>query len=791
VLVSLPTRLTGLVSSACLLGALGLLVAAIGCSSTREPGATVAGGGADPVALAASATYVGRAKCATCHKEEDARYQGSHHDLAMQEATPATVLGDFSGATFTYAGTTSRFSTRDGKYIVRTDGPDGQLRDFEVAYVFGVYPLQQYLIGFPDGRYQALSISWDARPKAQGGQRWYHLYAGEKVTHTDVLHWTKFSQNWNAQCATCHSTNLRKAYDRKTDTYKTTWSEIDVSCETCHGPASAHVAWAERHGPGKADPSLTAADLGLTASLRERRGVQWTMQVDKGIATRTPALGGTRHEVEVCAPCHARRVERMDAHVPGQPFLMSYRPTFLSEGLYRPDGQMQDEVYNYGSFLQSKMYMAGVTCADCHDPHSLKPKGDGNGVCAQCHLPTTFDVKAHHGHEPGTPGASCVACHMPTVTYMGVDARHDHSFRVPRPDFSERFGMPDTCTTCHTGKTPAWAAAALDRWSPTWRQRPHFAPTFAAASQGRADAVAPLRALASDASQAPITRATAVEWLSTTAPGQVEPVLDALARDPQPLVRLAVAQGLARLEPAARARVGGALLEDPVRSIRLDAASALAGEPAQWLPAGQRTALERALADVRTSELFNGDRPESFVNLALMEERRGNVAGAVAEYEAATRYAPWFLPAYVNLAELQRQGGDEAKAEATLRRALVSVPDDATVLYALGLSVYRQQRPAEAVDLLKRAATRAPEEPRYPFAYALALDGQGKRSEALAVIDAALVRHPDNRDLLDAGLGVAQKASDIDRAREYVRRLLLVAPGDPALVQLAKALGVR
>jgi Flp pilus assembly protein TadD len=145
----------------------------------------------------------------------------------------------------------------------------------------------------------------------------------------------------------------------------------------------------------------------------------------------------------------------------------------------------------------------------------------------------------------------------------------------------------------------------------------------------------------------------------------------------------------------------------------------------------------------------------------------------------------------VNLAELQRQGGDEAKAEATLRRALVSVPDDATVLYALGLSVYRQQRPAEAVDLLKRAATRAPEEPRYPFAYALALDGQGKRSEALAVIDAALVRHPDNRDLLDAGLGVAQKASDIDRAREYVRRLLLVAPGDPALVQLAKALGVR
>ncbi|WP_239493147.1 tetratricopeptide repeat protein [Luteitalea sp. TBR-22] len=784
-------RLMSRIRGAFVGAALVAVLTATGCSSSREP-ASVAGGGTAPAMLAASATYVGRGRCVTCHQEENARYQGSHHDLAMQEATPATVLGDFSDATFSYAGTVSRFTTRDGKYIVTTDGPDGRVRDFEVAYVFGVYPLQQYLIGFPDGRYQALSIAWDARPKAQGGQRWYHLYPDEKVTHTDVLHWTRFSQNWNAQCATCHSTNLRKAYDRATDTYKTTWSELDVSCESCHGPASAHVAWAERHGPGKADPSLSATDLGLTVSLRERRGATWTMQGTRGIAARTPAPGATRAEVEICAPCHARRAERVDAHVPGQPLLMSYRPTFLSAGLYRPDGQMEDEVYNYGSFLQSRMHAAGVTCSDCHDPHSLKQKGEGNGVCAQCHLPTTFDVRSHHGHEPGTPGASCVACHMPTVTYMGVDARHDHSFRVPRPDFSERFGTPDTCTSCHKGKTPAWAAAALDRWrTPAWRQRPHFAPAFAAAAQGRVDAAGPLRAIASDATQPAITRATALEWLSATAPEQAEQALDALARDPQPLVRLSVAQGLSRLEPAARARVGGALLEDPMRVIRLDAASALAGEPAQWLPAGQRAALERAMADLRTSEVFNGDRPESYVNLALMEERRGNVAGAIAEYEAATRYAPWFLPAYVNLAELQRQGGDEVKAEATLRRALVAVPGDPGVLYALGLSVYRQQRALEAVDLLKQAAARGPEVPRYPFAYALALESQRKYDEALAVIDAALVRHPDNRDLLDAGLGIAQKASDVNRARGYVRRLLLVVPGDPALVQLARTLGVR
>jgi tetratricopeptide (TPR) repeat protein len=438
------------------------------------------------------------------------------------------------------------------------------------------------------------------------------------------------------------------------------------------------------------------------------------------------------------------------------------------------------------------MHAAGVTCSDCHDPHSLKQKADGNAVCSQCHLPTTFDGPTHHGHKTGTAGASCVACHMPTAAYMGVDRRHDHSFRVPRPDFSERFGTPNACTACHANKPPAWASAALDTWrTPAWRQRPHFAETFAKARQGRADTVGGLTAIASDARQPGIVRASALELLQDAGPAQVESSLDALTSDPDPLVRLAVAQGLQRLEPAARARIGGRLLEDPLRSIRIDAASALAGEPAAWLPAGQREALERNLGDVRVSEAFNGDRPESFVNLALLEERRGNVAAAAAEYEAATKYAPWFLPAYVNLAELQRQGGNEVVAEQTLRRALAEVPGDAGVLYALGLSVYRQQRAAEAVTLLAQAAKAAPEVPRYPFAYALALESQGRLPEALQVIDAALLRHPDNRDLLDAGLGAAQKSADVDRARAYVRRLLVVAPGDPALVQLARGLGVR
>lgn len=767
--------------------ALGALAAAIACR--REEATAVR---SDSPARVAAAAYVGRAQCARCHAAEARAWQGSQHDLAMQDATPATVLGDFDDATFRYAGTTTRFFRKDGRYVVRTDGPDGVVADFPVAYVFGVYPLQQYLIGLPGGRYQALSIAWDARPAAAGGQRWYHLYPGEAVTHTDVLHWTRFSQNWNAQCATCHTTNLRKGYDASLNAYTTTWSEMDVSCEACHGPGAEHVAWAGRQGSDPPTAELTAAAMGLTASLRDRRGVAWTMQGATGIARRHPAAPSARAEVEVCAPCHARRAERADGHVPGTPWIDSYRPTFLSEGLYRADGQMQDEVYTYGSFLQSRMYGAGVTCSDCHDPHTATLKADGDAVCAQCHLPTTFATTTHHGHAAGTAGASCIACHMPTETYMGVDARHDHGFRIPRPDFTERIGVPNACTRCHDGTSAAWASAALDRWrTPAWRSRAHFAPIVAAARAGRAGADVAVAGLASDEAQPAIVRASAVELLQALASPQLEPTLERLAADEQPLVRLAVAHGLQRLAPQARARIGGRLLEDGLGAVRLDAAAALAGEPADWLTAPQREALERGVRDVRASEAFNADRPESSVNLALLEEKVGNLPAARKAYETSIARAPWFLPAYINLAELQRTGGDEVEAERTLTKALAVAPGDASVLYALGLSAYRQQRPADAVARLRDAAAAAPDVARYPYAYALALESQGQIAQALVVVDTALARHPDDRDLLDAGLSFAQKTGDLARARRYVARLLTVAPGDPALVQLARRLGVE
>jgi len=290
--------------------------------------------------------YVGGAVCVQCHQKQYDQWVGSHHDRAMQLATADSVLGNFENGTFEYYGIHSTFSKNHDKFYVRTDGPNGKLADFEITHTFGVDPLQQYLITFPDGRLQALGIAWDTRSKEDGGQRWFHLYPNEPITHSDSLHWTRNNQTWNYMCADCHSTNVHKNYNLEEDRYKTTWSDINVGCEACHGPRSTHVSWAK------------SSQLGADRSD--------SYHPPKG----TSALATATEEINTCAKCHARRSILAEGYIPGQSFLNHYMPALLDTDLYYPDGQVRDEVYVYGSFLQSKMYQGGVRCTDCHDPHT-------------------------------------------------------------------------------------------------------------------------------------------------------------------------------------------------------------------------------------------------------------------------------------------------------------------------------------------------------------------------------------------------------------------------------------
>ncbi|WP_437733584.1 multiheme c-type cytochrome [Sorangium sp. So ce1335] len=715
--------------------------AAHGDAATASSAAAAPGRPAERTPGRAAADFVGSDRCAPCHAEEHAAWQGSQHARAMQHASAATVLGDFEGARLRYAGQVHRFDRQDGKYWVTTDGPDGRLHRYEVLYTFGVEPLQQYLVAGPGGRLQALPFAWDARPKARGGQRWYHLHERDSVRAGDVLHWTSASQNWNHMCAECHSTHVTKGYDAAADRFTTTWSEISVGCEGCHGGGARHLDWTRVRTP---DPSK-----GLDVRFDERKNATWT-RLPSGTARRDkgPSSGA---ESAACALCHSRRETLSQPLRHGAPLLDSVALELLTEPFYAPDGVMSDEVFTYGSFQQSKMAHAGVTCSDCHDPHSGRLRAEGNGVCASCHEPARFDVPAHHHHaasaaaspaanaaaapaaspnanaaaSPGTPAAPrCADCHMPARTYMGVDVRHDHGFRVPRPDLSVRLGIPNTCTDCHAQKPARWAADAVQAWlGRPARSYQTYTEVFARARTAPGDpaVAAELQRLAADSAIPAIARATALASLRAAPTAASLAVLRSALADPDPLLRRAALGALEGHDPRRTAAVAAPLLADPVRGVRVEAARVVAGIDLGALPARAAQDLDLALREYIATQTLHADRAEARNNLGIVFTRTGKPRDAEQAYLAALRIEPAYVPTYVNLADLYRELDRDADGVALLQRGITRVPEQAELLHALGLALVRQGHKDEALGPLKRAAELAPEQARFQAVYKAAL----------------------------------------------------------------------
>jgi predicted CXXCH cytochrome family protein len=731
-----------------------------------------------------SAAYVGHQVCAECHAEAEQRWRASDHALAMQAATDATVAGDFKDARFTYAGVTSTFTRRDGKFVVRTDGPDGAMRDYEVAYTFGVSPLQQYLVPFPGGRFQALPVAWDTRPRSEGGQRWFHLYPGQRVTHQDELHWTGRAQNWNHMCAECHSTAVRKNYDPKTRSFATSYAEVNVACEACHGPGSHHVAWARKEGDWR---RLDGGTKGLAVALDERRGVTWAIDPATGNARRAPAARASR-ELETCGRCHARRGALTDAYVHGRPLGDTHRVALLEDGLYHPDGQIRDEVFEYGSFLQSKMFDRGVTCSDCHEPHSGKLRAPGSQVCLGCHAAERYRTPSHHFHRTDSRGADCIGCHMPTTTYMVVDPRHDHSLRVPRPDLSVSLGVPNACTRCHADRPAEWAAKQVAAWYPgAPRGHQRFAEALHAGSLGAPGAAAMLQAVAGDGAQPAIARATALGRLGALSGAAIPEAGRAGVKDADPLVRRAAARALAGADPAARIELLVPLLGDAVRDVRLEAARALA-DLRDRLAEAARPALDRGVAEYVAAQQFDADRPEAHMNLGLLYLAQRRFGEAETALQAALDLDPRFVPASVNLADFYRATGRDAEGERVLREALRRDTRSAPAHHALGLLLVRQQRPPEAVAELEAAARLAPESARYGYVYAVALHGVGRPKQAREVLAGVLARHPYDRDALVAQITYALEERDSSQALTSARRLAALEPGNADVRRLVERL---
>jgi predicted CXXCH cytochrome family protein len=743
--------------------------------------------GSFSAAAASLPGYAGTAACAQCHEPQTRLWRGSHHDLAMTEATEETVLGDFADASITAHGVTSTFFRRDGGYFVRTDGPEGALAEFPIRYTFGWTPLQQYLVPLPGGRLQALGLAWDSRPREAGGQRWFHLYPHEAdMDHRHPLHWTARDQTWNYQCAECHSTGLDKGYDLGSDTYATKWAEVDVACEACHGPATAHVAQARKaftDGEGAWD-----ATRGLVVDLTTRDGGIWSIDPQTGIPARSVPRTD-RTEQETCARCHSRRGQIHADYVHGRPLADTHRLSLLEARLYHADGQILDEVFVHGSFLQSRMRAAGVTCSDCHDPHSLRLRADGNRVCARCHEAGRYDHPTHHHHETGTPGAACVACHMPQRFYMVVDERADHSLRVPRPDLSLSIGTPNPCNGCHADKDAGWAADAIAAWAgPDYRPPPHYGEVLHAGRTGAADAAEALIGLAVDTTAPPIARASALDLLGERIePGELTS-LPRLLSDPEPLLRAAAARRLAHADGQVRLQLGLPLLRDPMRLVRIDAARALAALLRYPIPGDQRAAIRAGVEEYRAAQRVNADRPEAHLNLGLVETEAGDAGAAQAAYRTALRLDPAFGPAYVNLSDLYRMTGQDAEGLALLTQAAQALPANADLHHALGLALVRGGRRAEAVTALGRAAKLAPERPYLSYVHALALKETGDVDQALAVLEAARRSHPTDRDLLIGLATIHRDAGNQEAALQYAQELARAHPQDRGAAGLLRAL---
>ncbi|MBU6400715.1 MAG: tetratricopeptide repeat protein, partial [Verrucomicrobia bacterium] len=589
---------------------------------------------------------------------------------------------------------------------------------------------------------------------------------------------------WNAMCAACHNTGLRKNYNAAADTYATIMAERGVGCEACHGPMAAHVAWQRDHPPSAASPTSSgraaASQRAPTAPAYSRLTVARPAP-GQTAASMDPTLHPLSRDqmLDTCGACHARRAELTGGFVPGDRFLDHYSLVIPDEtDVFYADGRVRAEDYEFTSFLGSRMCAAGVRCVDCHEPHSGKIRAAGNALCLQCHqgqMPAAprIDPAAHSHHALDKPGGRCVDCHMPPTVYMQRHPRRDHGFTIPDPVLTREFGIPNACNGCHVDRATAWALAAVERWYGAKMNRPSRsrAQVVAGARLGQATAVAPLLDMLRGEKIA-LWRAVAAGLLKRwVAESNVVSALSVSAADSDPLVRAQTARAwetLARADAGVAHATLGGLLRDPVRAVRVEAAwglrttldtNAVAGvdlrrfletnldEPngafQQGVFALDRGEADLALAWFRRAVDWDGGSAPLRQALAVGLSLRGDIHGAVGELETACRLAPRDAEYPFKLGLALNEAGRLDAAVRALEQAVKLDPGLAQGWYNLGLGYSAQQQPERAWEALVRAESLDSSSPEIPYARATVLARLGRVSEARAAAQRALELRPD------------------------------------------------
>lgn len=634
--------------------------------------------------------FVGDKKCQSCHAKQMNKWQKSHHDYAMRKADSSTVRGDFSNVRFSQEDGTYRFFRKGDRYMVQAPGPEGKIKTYKITHTFGWTPLQQYLVDFGSGKLQALNVAWDVEK-----QRWYSMHPDEKVMPGDWMHWTGGAMNWNTMCADCHSTQLEQNYIPEADSFRTTWTSINVSCESCHGPGREHVEFMQSEESKGVSIEQIRQDLELVGNASQMK------------------------QINTCARCHSLREKLVDSVDHEKGFMDHFNPNLPHPESYFADGQIKDEVYVYGSFMQSKMFQNGVKCNDCHDPHSLKLKANvtNNSLCMQCHA-SKYNTKKHHFHEPNTKSSQCISCHMTGRNYMVIDFRRDHSFRVPRPDLSAKFSTPNACNNCHESKSATWAAQKVKDWY--GKQRPdHFSKTLLEADSLGAEAISDLKQLVKDTTEPDIARATAIWYLGQYPTRQSMDLLEESLQNGSPLIRKASARAIGSLPQQQKKKILPIALDDSVRAVRIAAVEGLAKFGVADFVPSLKQAFKQAINEYHTYLDVNRYFPSGLMNRGQFFEKQGKVQKAIEAYSQALKKDPQFNPARLNLAYLYNQQGNKQKARSLLEKVIEQEPTYGPAYFSLALLLAEQGQLLKAVSKFKRAAELMPDHARVRYNLAI------------------------------------------------------------------------
>ncbi len=707
---------------------------------------------------------MGNTNCVSCHQKAVSNWQESDHAKAMDVAVSKTVLGDFSGVEAEHYTQVARFYQKGEEFWINFTEAENTT-DYPVEYTFGHYPLQQYLIEVGDGKLQVFPFAWDSRPESEGGQQWYPLNSQEDIQPADRLHWRQPLQNWNGMCADCHTDGLTRNYSVETNQFDTRWHNINVGCQSCHGKMNNHTETAvspSSLSKNSSSHKLSTGQFPLSSDDQKALG-EWLLDDGDKIASWHGEPRDNRF-METCFACHSLRTPITDGIDPNAAFLDQFVPSLLTPTMYHADGQVKEEVYVYGSFLQSKMYTAGVNCLDCHDKHTMKIKVQGNGLCLQCHNSEVYQKQSHIRHDLNSSAGQCVSCHMPQTTFMGVDARRDHSFKVPQPELSTKFETPNVCNSCHTSQSSSWSADIINKRREGIAPPKSIPDDFVALMHNGTLPIAQHFALIDNNKLSIIERASAIAMLPYSVEQLSDDDIKGWVHSEHELIRLAVA-GIGNLLPIPeRLKSYQTLLDDRFKAVRLGAANHLLDARLNY-----QASFKKALALLLMSNEVSMWRGESALNQSMVYLRIGRIQEALNSLQHGIEVDPYYVPNYVNLADVYRQAALAKDEELTLNAGLKANPSSAVLYYARGMYLIRSQRKLDSIEAFRKAVKLAPDNVQYIYVYFLALDSLGQTDKALRELKEALSRYRYDPQLRQLGINFAQKMDDA-KALDYFNK---------------------